>query len=118
MDEAVCEVVITAPDDGWLMRFVESLVEDRLCAGSHNMGEIRSIYRWDGRVQHGSESRVALHTRLDLVPEIAARAQREHPFEVPCVVAVPLVGGLPAYLRWIVDETRPPSDAAEVGGSS
>ena len=113
MGEEVCEVVITAPDDSWLTDFVENLVEERLCAGSHNMGSIRTIYWWAGRVQHGSEFRVSLHTRLSLVPEIAARVQQEHQFEVPCVVAMPLIGGLPDYLRWVVAETRPPSTEAE-----
>lgn len=107
MDE-VCEVIITGPDADWLAAFTRGLVDDRLCACGHHSTEIRSIYRWEGEVHDEGEARVALHTRRALVPEIVARAEREHPYEVPCVIALPIADGNPAYLRWIVEETRPP----------
>jgi periplasmic divalent cation tolerance protein len=42
------------------------------------------------------------------VPAIVARTQQLHPYDVPCVIALPLVDGNPAYLRWIAEETRSP----------
>lgn len=102
----VCEVVVTAPDPEWLVRFARRLIDDRLCAGSHHVSPIRSLYRWEGEVHDRSEARVALHTRVDLVPQIIDRADREHPYDVPCVIALPIAGGNPAYLQWIRDTTR------------
>jgi periplasmic divalent cation tolerance protein len=52
------------------------------------------------------EARVALHTRLSLVDAIVTRAGELHPYDVPCVIALPLTGGNPAYLRWLEAETR------------
>jgi periplasmic divalent cation tolerance protein len=49
-----------------------------------------------------------LHTRRSLVPAIVARTRELHPYDVPCVIALPLVDGNPAYLQWVVDETRVP----------
>jgi periplasmic divalent cation tolerance protein len=49
---------------------------------------------------------VALHTRRSLVPAIVARAGELHPYEVPCVIALPLVAGNPVYLEWLAEETR------------
>lgn len=103
------EVVVTAEDAGWLAGFTRSLVEERLVACGHHVAAARAIYRWDGRVHDDPQARVALHTRAELVPEIVARADRDHADEVPCVIAMPLVGGHPDYLRWIVDETRSPA---------
>lgn len=100
----VCEVIITAPDAEWLSRFSTQLVEDRLCAAAH-MLPIRTVYRWQGRVHDTTESRVALHTRVSLVPEIVARTNREHPYEVPGVAALPIVDGNPEYVAWILRET-------------
>ena len=100
----VCEVVITAPDLEWLTRFSRRLVEDRLCAAAH-VSEMRSTYQWEGRVHNKAEGRVALHTRQSLVSRIVERTNREHPYEVPCVVAVPIVDGAPAYVQWILSET-------------
>jgi periplasmic divalent cation tolerance protein len=108
VDEEFCEVVVTAADVGWLAGFTRTLVEERLAACGHVTGAIRSVYRWDGEIQDEPEARVALHTRRSLVPAIVARAGELHPYDVPCVIALPLVAGNPAYLRWIADETRAP----------
>ena len=107
MDEEYCEVVVTAPDAEWLTGFTRTLVEERLAACGQNLTGVRSIYRWDGAVQDDAEARVALHTRRALVPAIVARTTELHPYDVPCVIALPLVDGNPAYLQWIAEETRP-----------
>jgi periplasmic divalent cation tolerance protein len=108
VDEEFCEVVVTAEDADWLAGFTRTLVEERLAACGH-VGGIRSVYRWDGAVQDGSEARVGLHTRRSLVPAIVARTGELHPYDVPCVIALPIVGGDPAYLEWIAAETDGPA---------
>jgi periplasmic divalent cation tolerance protein len=105
MDD-LCEVIITAPDGEWLAEFTRHLVEERLAACGHTITAIRSIYRWSGALHDEAEARVALHTKRALVDRIVAEAAERHPAEVPCVIATPLVGGNPAYLQWVRDETR------------
>ncbi len=109
MDEQICEVVVTAPDAGWLAGFTRSLVEDRLAACGHTIAAVRSIYRWQGAVHDDAEARVALHTRMSLVPRIVQRADRDHPYDVPCVIALPVADGNPAYVQWVLAETDPPA---------
>lgn len=99
------EVIITAADAEWLAGFTRSLVEERLAACGQNIAQIRSIYRWEGEIQDDAEARVALHTRAELVPLIVERADRDHPYDVPCVIALPILAGNPRYLQWIADET-------------
>jgi periplasmic divalent cation tolerance protein len=106
MEERFCEVVVTAGDADWLAGFTRTLVEERLAACGQLVAPIRSIYRWDGAVQDEGEARVALHTRRSLVDAIVARAAELHPYDVPCVIALPLSGGNPAYLEWLDAETR------------
>jgi periplasmic divalent cation tolerance protein len=108
VDEDFCEVVVTGPDADWLAGFTRTLVEERLAACGHVTAAIRSVYRWGGAIHDEPEGRVALHTRRSLVPAIVARAEDLHPYDVPCVIALPLVGGNPAYLDWIARETRDP----------
>ena len=108
MDEECCEVVITAADADWLAGFTRTLVEERLAACGHVTGAIRSVYRWDGEIHDEPEARVALHTRRSLVDAVVARTAQLHPYEVPCVIAMPLLGGDPAYLRWVHEQTRGP----------
>ena len=106
--EAFCEVVVTADDADWLAGFTRTLVEDRLAACGHLLHPIRSVYRWQGAVHDDAEARVALHTRRSLVPAIVARTAELHSYDVPCVIALPLVGGNPAYMHWLAAETREP----------
>lgn len=104
MDD-LCEVIITAPDADWLAQFTTDLVADRLAACGHHITPIRSIYRWEGAIHDVHEARVAVHTRLALVDRIVDKANRDHPHEVPCVIATGLVAGNPAYFQWVRDET-------------
>jgi periplasmic divalent cation tolerance protein len=108
VSEDFCEVVITAGDADWLAGFTRSLVEERLAACGHLIPAIRSVYRWAGTVHDDGEARVALHTRRSLVEAIVARSKEVHPYDVPCVIALPLVGGNPDYLDWLRAETREP----------
>jgi periplasmic divalent cation tolerance protein len=108
VDEEFCEVVVTAADADWLAGFTRTLVEERLAACGHQVAAIRSVFRWEDEVHDEPEARVALHTRRSLVPAITARADELHPYDVPCVIALPLVGGNPAYLAWIAAETGEP----------
>jgi periplasmic divalent cation tolerance protein len=101
----ICEVVITAADPDWLAGFTRRLVADRLAASGQQIAAIRSIYRWDGAVQDEPEARVALHTRTALVDRIVERANAEHPYDVPCVIALPVVAANPAYVEWVRTET-------------
>jgi periplasmic divalent cation tolerance protein len=105
-DSDFCEVVVTAADADWLADFTRTLVQERLAACGHVLPAIRSVYRWQGAVHDESEARVGLHTRRSLVPAVVARTAELHPYDVPCVIALPLGGGNPAYLEWIAAETR------------
>jgi periplasmic divalent cation tolerance protein len=106
--EPICEVIITADNEEWLISFTRSLVEHRLVACGQYIAPIRSIYRWDGNIHDDPEARVALHTRASLVPAIVDRTRREHPYDVPCVLAFPVQIGNPEYLRWVIEETIRP----------
>ena len=103
--EDLCEVVITASDEEWLIDFTRQLVADGLAACGHH-SQIRSVYTWDGSLQDDPETRVALHTRTSLVEPILARTLAVHPYSVPCVVALPISAANPAYADWVREVTR------------
>lgn len=108
MNTDICEVIVTAGDAEALVKLTRALVDERLAACGQDIASIRSIYRWDGAVQDDPEARVALHARAALVPELTERAKALHSYDVPCVIALPVVGGNPAYIQWVVAETRDP----------
>ena len=80
-------------------------------AHRQHTGAIRSIYRWNGEICDDREIRVALHTRLSLVSTIIERVQAEHSYDVPCVLALPVLAGHRDYLVWVIESTiDPPRD--------
>lgn len=82
------------------------MVEDKLVAAGHNIAAVRSIYRWQGKIEVRREARVALHTRTALLPAIVERTRAHHAYKVPGIVALPIIGGSADYLAWIAQETR------------
>jgi periplasmic divalent cation tolerance protein len=108
MAEPICEVIITADNEDWLITFTRSLVEDRLVACGQHIAPIRSVYRWDGTIHDDQETRVALHTRASLVPAVIDRTRQAHPYDVPCILAIPVEAGNPDYVQWVIDETIEP----------
>ena len=112
MNTDICEVVVTAGDAEALIKLTRTLVEERLAACGQNIATIRSIYRWDGAIQDDPEARVGLHTRTALVPELVERVKALHSYDVPCVIALPVVGGNPAYIDWVLAETREPASSS------
>jgi periplasmic divalent cation tolerance protein len=108
-----CEVVITAPDPGWLKDFSRMLIEQRLCASAHNFTPVQSIYRWRGQIYERTEGRVSLHSRCDRVAEIIALVRQAHPYDVPGISTRAITDGNSDYLAWIADETAPAERPAE-----
>ena len=109
MDESICEVVITADDEGWLHDFTRTLIRERLVACRQHVTPVRSIYLWQGAIEEGRETRVALHTRASLVPAVIERTRAEHPYDVPCVLALPITQVNPDYSEWVRTSTRDPN---------
>jgi periplasmic divalent cation tolerance protein len=98
-----CQVTITAPDRSWLAAFARQLVADWLAAAAH-LDTMATTYRWQGVVHEAEEARAVLHTSFECVSVIAERVRQEHPYEVACVAAVPIVAGEPEYLAWISEQ--------------
>lgn len=118
--EQIADVSITAESADWLADFTRSIVNDRLAACGNIVPSIRSIYRWEGAVEDDNEALVILHTRQSLVPAIIERANRDHPYDTPQVLAVPVTDANPAYRDWVIASTLdgegyPLPDTAEHG---
>jgi periplasmic divalent cation tolerance protein len=108
MTEPICEVIITADSDDWLINFTRSLIEHRLVACAQHIAPIRSIYRWDATIHDDREMRVALHARISLVQEVIDRTRKVHPYDVACILAIPVQTGNPDYVQWVISETTEP----------
>ncbi|ONI85021.1 divalent-cation tolerance protein CutA [Saccharothrix sp. ALI-22-I] len=100
-------VVITTTDSedaaGTLAR---AIVEARLAACVQISSPIRSVYRWDGEVHDDPEWQLWIKTAYDRVDELTEFVKARHTYDVPEVLALPVLGGNPDYLAWLTEETR------------
>jgi len=86
-------------------RIADTLVRERLAACANLLGPVRSVYRWKGEVEVAAEHLLLIKTRLELFDRVAARVQELHSYELPEVVALPILTGTERYLDWIVQST-------------
>jgi periplasmic divalent cation tolerance protein len=87
-------------------RIAKTLVESRMAACVQVIGPIRSTYWWKGKVEEAGEWLCVMKTREELYADLEASLRAVHPYEVPEIVAVPVVKGSQLYLRWIEEETQ------------
>ncbi len=99
-----CLIYLTAPDEETAARLAHALVEERLAACVNVLGAIRSVYRWKGAVEQAGEVALLAKTVEASVDPLSRRVKELHPYECPCIVALPIRGGDPAFLDWIVRE--------------
>ena len=96
----------TCPDTDTAERLGEALVEERLAACVNILPGLRSVYRWQAEVERADETLLLIKTVRERFDALSARIKALHPHELPEVLAVEAAAGLPAYLRWVADETR------------
>jgi periplasmic divalent cation tolerance protein len=96
-------VLVTCSDADEAERIASCLVEERLAACANVAGPIQSVFRWKGALEKATEYLLLIKTHRELFEKIAARVEELHSYEVPEIVALPIVAGSRPYLDWIND---------------
>jgi periplasmic divalent cation tolerance protein len=100
-------VLTNLPDRAAAERIADSLVGQKLAACVNILAPCRSVYRWQGEVQHDEEHPVLIKTTAERYPALEQALRAAHPYELPEIIAVPIERGLAAYLAWVAGETTP-----------
>jgi periplasmic divalent cation tolerance protein len=98
-------VITNLPERAAAEKLADALVAKRLAACINILAPCRSVYRWQGAVQHDEEHPVLIKTTRAAYAELEAQIRAHHPYELPEIIAVPIERGLPAYLDWVAAET-------------
>lgn len=98
-------VYMTAPDVEEAEKIGKILVEEKLAA-CVNIFPIRSIYRWERKIEKVGEVVIVAKTRKSLFSRLVRRVTEIHPYKVPCIVGFDIWRGNKEFLRWIDGETR------------
>jgi periplasmic divalent cation tolerance protein len=89
-------------------RIARKLIENHLAACVNVMPGVRSFYRWKGMIEEGEECLLVIKSSRDLLDRLRLELEKAHTYEIPEVVAIPIVAGSPNYLNWLDHELKLP----------
>ncbi|MFB6470557.1 MAG: divalent-cation tolerance protein CutA [Vulcanisaeta sp. AZ3] len=109
-------VFVTVPSREVGLSIARDLVSARLAACVNVVDGLRSVYFWEGRVEEDNEALLVIKSRRDRLDELVRFVRERHPYKVPEVIALPVVGGFVDYLRWIDEVVGVGGNALESRG--
>ena len=94
-------VLITAGSEEEAHRIAESLVKGKKAACVNIVPRVDSLFRWEGKLDSARESLLLVKTKASLFSEIVELVKRMHSYEVPEIIALPIIAGSEDYLKWL-----------------
>ncbi len=98
-------VLVTASGEEEAARIGRELVGARLAACVNIVKGMRSIYRWQGKIEDEDEVLMIIKTRKELFGHLKEMVKKQHSYSVPEIIALPVVEGSEDYLAWLKEET-------------
>ncbi|MCS6926246.1 MAG: divalent-cation tolerance protein CutA [Candidatus Binatia bacterium] len=98
-------VFVTTGGTAEAEQIATTLVNERLAACVNILNPIRSFYRWQGAINDDQECLLLIKARAEDFDALAARVKTLHSYQVPEIIAVPIVAGSDAYIDWLRSET-------------
>jgi len=99
-------VLVTTSSEEEATALGKMLVEHRLVACVNVLPKVKSIFQWDGKISEEEECLMILKTRKPLFKALEKMIIAQHSYDVPEIIALPIVEGSPSYLSWVHDMTR------------
>jgi len=109
MDKDALLIISSAPDSATSEKIASALVEQELAACVNILPGVRSIYKWQGKMEAGNEQLLLIKAPQSAYAAIEQQIEAMHPYELPEIIAVSIEAGLPAYLGWVME--RAPNES-------
>lgn len=109
-------VLVTIADVQAARQISRWMVEKKLAACTSLVHGVESTYWWQGKVEENNEYLLILKTKMTLLDELVTAVKQVHSYNTPEIIALPIVGGSPEYLRWL-GETVKFQDQSQKHGS-
>lgn len=94
-------VYISTPNADTAQLIAEKLIENRVAACVNIFPQIVSVYEWEGKIRSEPESVLIVKSEMRCYANIEQVVLAHHPYECPCIVALPIQDGNAKYLKWI-----------------
>lgn len=103
-------VLTNVPDRAIAEKLARALVESGAAACVNVLAPCRSIYRWQDGVETAEEIPLLIKSTAANYSLVESLVRAQHPYDIPELIAIPVVRGLSAYLEWLARETEQPGD--------
>ena len=102
---SVVFVYATFPDADTAQKICGELISQKLAACANILGEGRSLYWWDGKLQNEPEVYAILKTAAETYPSLENRIKELHSYDTPCIVSWTIEQGSKEFLDWVRDHS-------------
>ena len=99
-------VLMTAGSQEEAGRIADALVTELLAACVNIVPGVTSVYGWEGKVQRDEEWLLVAKSTREVLDDLVRCVQALHSYDLPEIIALPVVGGSEAYLRWVAGEVH------------
>jgi periplasmic divalent cation tolerance protein len=106
MDADFLLVMCTCPTREVASAIATALLEERLAACINQLPGVKSLYRWEGRIEDDEELLLLIKTTAERFPALEKRVRNLHPYDVPEIIGLPLTAGSDDYFEWIRNSVR------------
>jgi periplasmic divalent cation tolerance protein len=103
-------VLTNTPSSAEAQAIAGAAVAAHLAAAVQVIGPVASAYRWQGRVEQAEEWICLLKTSRELYPEVERLIQANHSYQLPGILAVPIIAGSEPYLAWYQSQLKSAGD--------
>jgi len=104
MKNQFIQVYVSCVSKSQAKSMVDSLLADQIIACAQIMPKIESFYRWHGQIESAEECLLIVKSKQDHFAAIASTVVKLHSYEVPEIIALPIVDGSTEYLNWINEQ--------------
>jgi len=106
MNDNYIIVLVTTADKTEAEKIAQTLLKEKLIACANIIGPFTSFFHWKGTIEKADECLMVIKSRIDLFPKLVERTKGLHSYEVPEVLALPIVEGSQAYLHWMAETLK------------
>lgn len=106
-------VFITTGNSAEAEKIADILVNSRKAACVNILPQVDSRFWWQGKIDSADEALLIVKTKASLLDELVSLVKENHSYEVPEIIALPIMGGNRDYLKWINSETENKPDVVE-----
>lgn len=106
MDSSYTVIFVTTANKKEAERIAQHLIKNRLAACVNIVDNIKSVFWWRGKIDKGKEVLLIIKTKKILIDKLIKKVKALHSYEVPEIIALPIITGNKRYLDWINESTK------------